>query len=263
MNGVAYARNMPRILFTSPCGPYPKAPVDRDPIDFFYYRNTLGQKLFQLRSFQSWYSLHFLAQNIPVPSVVLENPTMRQFQEEVRIGDYQIVGFGFTVITAARILGMVEWLKREHPEIEVVLGGYGTAVFKDPDESAARLQSLADEICYGEGVAFMREYLRRRWHVDSEPVNGVPLHQDFIPLRHCFFRTNITLFRQIVILGALGCPFGCPFCATSSQFGRKRLLVASGRALFDNLLAQARKYPEIQSAIIYDEDFLIDRKRVL
>ena len=109
---------LPRVLFCSPCGPYPKAPVDRDPIDFFYYRNTLGQGLFQLRSFQSWYSLHFLAQNLPVPSVVLENPTMRRFQEEVEGGGYQVVAIGFTVITTARVLEMVSWLKRARPEIE-------------------------------------------------------------------------------------------------------------------------------------------------
>lgn len=261
----APVRIVPRILFTSPCGPYPKSRLDKDPIDFFYYRNTLGQRLFQLRSFQSWYSLHFLAQNLPVPSVVLENPTMRRFQEEVFHGDYQVVAIGFTVITMARVLQMVSWLRQACPGIEIVLGGYGTAVFKDADAAAALLQAKVDAICYGEGIAFMRNYLQERWSIPgttSEDQEDPP-HQDFLEMKHCFFRTPIPLFKQIVVLGSLGCTFGCPFCATSSQFNRKRVLVASARELFDVLLAQARKHPEVQSAIVYDEDFLIDRTRVL
>jgi haloalkane dehalogenase len=250
---------VPRILFSSPCGPYPKAPVEKDPVDFFYYRNTLGQGIFRLRSFQSWYSLHFLAQNLPVPSVVLENPSMQQFQREVIRGDFQAVAIGFTVITMAPVLAMVLWLKQTHPGIDVILGGYGTAVFKDADATAALLQARAERICFGEGVEFMRRYLKERWGIRQD----MPLRQDFLPMEHCFFRTSIPIFKQLVFLGSLGCTFGCPFCATSSQFDRRRIPIASGRELFDLILGQARRHPKVQSAIIYDEDFLIDRRRVV
>ena len=190
---------------------------------------------------------------------------MRRFQEEISRGGYQVVAIGFTVITTGRVLQMVSWLREAYPEIEIILGGYGTAVFKDPDATASTLQEKAGEICFGEGVAFMRNYLNRRWGVAQEGALGGDgrLRQDFFELRHCFFRTSIPLFKQIVLLGSLGCTFGCPFCATSSQFERKRLLVASGKELFANLLAQARMHPGVQSAIVYDEDFLIDRARVL
>ncbi len=265
MNPSSTQRSVPRILFCSPCGPYPKAPVDRDPVDFFYYRNTRGQGLFQMRSFQSWYSLHFLAQNVPAPSVVLENPTMRRFQDEVLRGRYQVVAIGFTAIATASVLQMVGWLTHAFPEIDVILGGYGTAVFKDPDAAASLLQSKADAVCFGEGIAFMRNYLASRWGIPSmrSADDGESLRQDFPEIQNYFFRTSIPLFRQLVLLGSLGCTFGCPFCATSSQFEHRRLLVASGRQLFDVLLAQARKHPDDQSAVIYDEDFLIDRRRVL
>ena len=33
----------PKILFTSPWGPYAKRAVEDDPVDYFYYRNTLKQ----------------------------------------------------------------------------------------------------------------------------------------------------------------------------------------------------------------------------
>ncbi|MCK5573970.1 MAG: radical SAM protein, partial [Bacteroidetes bacterium] len=250
---------MPRILFASPCGPYPRAPVEKDPVDFFYYRNTLGQGVFRLRSFQSWYSLHYLAQNLPVPSVVLENPDMRRFQQEVVAGEYDVVAITFSVITTGRVLAMVEWLKQAFPEIDVILGGYGTAVFRDPDDSAERLRGLADHVCFGEGLSFMCRYLQERWLIHA----AVPQRQDFLPMTHCFVRTSIPLFQQLVVVGALGCTYGCPFCATSSQFKRRRIRIASGRQLFELLLAQARKHPRVRSAIIYDEDFLLDRKQAL
>jgi haloalkane dehalogenase len=259
MNSVPQQMAVPRILFASPCGPYPKTPVERDPVDFFYYRNTLGQGIFRLRSFQSWYSLHFLAQNLPVPSVVLENPSMKQFQHEVSRGHYQAVAIDFTVITAARVLAMVSWLKQTYPAIDVILGGYGTSVFKDPDANAARLQAQVDYICFGEGLEFMRRYIDERWGIRQ----NLPLRQDFIPMQHCFFRTSLTIFTQLVFVGSLGCTFGCSFCATSSQFDRRRIPIASGGELFKHILAQARRYPNVKSAIVYDEDFLIDRSRVL
>jgi len=255
----AKPHHRPRILFVSPCGPYLKAPVDADPVDFFYYRNTLGQGLFRLKSFQSWYSLHFIAQNISVPSVVLENPTMEGFKAEISNGSYEVVAIGFTVVTAGRVLEMVRWLKKDHPSIVVILGGYGTAIFRDPDDVAGELQELADRICYGEGVQFMREYTYERWQAEGCGV----LTQDFLPMEHCFFRTSIPIFRQLVILGALGCTFGCPFCATSSQFARRKIIMATPSELVRNLEAQVKKHPGIRSAILYDEDFLVDRRRVL
>ena len=233
--------------------------MEKDPVDFFYYRNTLGQGVFRLRSFQSWYSLHYLAQNLPVSSVVLENPTFGRFKKEVAAGNYQVVAITFSVITTGRVLAMAEWLKQTFPETEIILGGYGTAVFRDPDASARRLQELADRVCFGEGLAFLREYLKERWSISR----NLPLRQDFLPMTHCFVRTGIPLFQQLVVVGSLGCTYGCPFCATSSQFRRRRIRIASGRQLFDLLLRQARQHPRVQSAIIYDEDFLLDRREVM
>ena len=115
-------KNNPKILFTSPCGPYPKLPVDKDPIDYFYYRNTYKQGLFQLRSFQSWHSLHFMAQNVAVDTVVLENPTTSTFQKEVNSGFYDIIAIGFTILLTKKVFEMAEWVKLNHPEIEIEIG---------------------------------------------------------------------------------------------------------------------------------------------
>jgi haloalkane dehalogenase len=249
----------PEILFTSPCGPYPKLPPDKDPIDYFYYKNTFKQKMFQLRSFQSWHSLHFLAQNIPVASVVMENPTMQVFQQEIKSGNYKIVAIGFTFILTKKVLEMVEWLKAYQPEIEIILGGYGTAIFKESIEESDRLKNLVDHICYGEGLGFIRAIIASKWNISGDYA----LKQNLLPIKNSFFRTHIELFKQLVLVGGLGCVNGCSFCATSSQFNRKHIPLFTGKALYDSLLTQSERYPEVQSAIIYEEDFLLNRPQVL
>jgi len=250
---------LPKILFTSPCGPYPKLPVDKDPIDYFYYRNTLKQGLFQLRSFQSWHPLHFLAQNIALPSVVIENFTFSQFKKEVSSNNYSIVAITFTVLSTHSVYEMVSWLKKERPDIKIVLGGYGTAIFNESNEISEKLMSLVDFICYGEGLAEMNKIIYSLYQIENKKSE---LTQDLIPVRNSFFRTRKNLFGQIVLIGGLGCIYGCSFCATSSQFRQKYIPLFSGKQLFESLYRQSCRHPEIKSAIIYDEDFLANRSRV-
>ncbi len=250
---------VPKILFTSPCGPYAKLPLDKDPIDYFYYRNTFKQNVFQLRSFQSWHSLHYLAQNIPVSSVVLENPSFKFFKKEVNSGNYQMVAIGFTILLTQKVLEMAEWLKQNHPTIEIVLGGYGTAIFKESFETSNKLENLVDHICYGEGLAYLNAIILDKWKIE----NTLERSQDLLPARNSLFRTRIKLFEQIILVSGLGCVYGCSFCATSSQFNKRYISLFTGKQLFNHLLEQRKKYPKIQSAIIYDEDFLLHKDKVL
>ena len=252
-------KNNPKILFTSPCGPYPKLPVDKDPIDYFYYRNTYKQGLFQLRSFQSWHSLHFMAQNVAVDTVVLENPTTSTFQKEVNSGFYDIIAIGFTILLTKKVFEMAEWVKLNHPEIEIVLGGYGTAVFKESFETSDKLKILADHICYGEGLSFLNDLIFNKWGI----TNQKKLTQDMLPAINSFYRTRIEIFKQLILVGGLGCVYGCSFCATSSQFNKRYIPLFTGKQLFDSLLYRTKKNPGIQSAIIYEEDFLGNRTQVL
>lgn len=248
----------PKILFTSPAGSYDKYPVETDPIDYFYYRNTLKQKVFQLKSLQGWHSLHLIAQNISAESVVLENPSFRCFQEEVRSGRYDIVAIGFTMLLTDKVIRMAEWLRQEAPSVIIVAGGYGTAIFREELEIAARLKKLTDYICEGEGIVFFRQLIQERYGI----VCDAPLRQSLHPARNYLFRTRIPLFRQIIVAGGLGCENGCPFCATSSQFNKCYISLFSGGELVKQLEEQHKKYPKITSAIIYEEDFLGNSSKV-
>jgi len=76
------------------------------------------------------------------------------------------------------------------------------------------------------------------------------------------FRIRKPLFHQMIVVSGLGCNGGCSFCATSHHFKKRHISLFSGEALFDSIEEQAEKHPEIQSAVIYDEDFLARRENV-
>ena len=251
---------VPRILFLSPYKPYPKTTVKEDNVDFFYYRNTLDQKLFQLRQMTSWHPLHFLAQNLPVDSVVLENPTWTRFQKELRKGNYDVVCFTFTVISTDRILKMMQWIRAEAFTCDLIVGGYGTAIFEESLGMEAEIEALADHICTGEGLSFMRNYLREHWQI--EPLQG-RLSQNFIPTRMSLFRTRLPLFKHLNFVYALGCNYRCSFCATSAQYGGKKIEIVSAHELYDTIVQEADRYPRIQAGVIFEENFLADRHRIL
>jgi len=243
----------PNILFSSPWGNYPKLPIEKDPIDFFYYRNTFKQGPFQLRIFQSWHSLHFLAQNLPVNATVLENPTPKSFKSEIRNGNYQIVAISFNFLLSENVLEMAQWIKAEFPQIEIIIGGYGTALFKEDFPLREKLKQTIDSICYGEGIEFFKEYLLDNWNVNC---NSSALTQSLLPNVQSFFRTQIPMFKQMVFVKSLGCAAGCNFCATSYHFKKRVINLFNPAQLFNEIKKEAKKYPRLKSAVIYDEDFL-------
>ncbi len=251
--------NSPKILFVSPYIPYPKAGVKEDNLDYFYYRNTFGQGLFQIRQMHSWHPLHYLAQNLPVFSVVLENPEFEQFTSEIEIGNYDIVAITFTVMLSDRVLYMSRWLKNNFPDIEIIIGGYGTSIFSEQLGIEQEIAKYVDHVCTGEGLLFMMDYLKKNWKIDTE----IPYSQELIPAENSVFRTHIPLFRQLNFVASLGCSHGCEFCATSSHFDRKKIKILEGKSLYQIIRKQADKYPKINSAIIYDENFLDNRIEVL
>lgn len=252
-------RTAPRILFTSPYIPLPKSGVREDNMDYFYYRNTFAQKVFQIRQMHSWHPLHYLAQNLPVYAVVLENPYFEAFVREIEQGAYNVLCLTFTVMLSDRLLNMIRWVKHNHPEIEIIIGGYGTSIFNEKIGIEQLIARYTDHICHGEGLQFMKEYLKQRWNLDA----AVPYTQELVPAKNSFFRTHIPLYRQLNFFASLGCTHGCEFCATSAQYKRKKLKILQGESLYRIIRLQAEKYPEVNSAVIYDENFLDDREAVL
>jgi haloalkane dehalogenase len=105
----------------------------------------------------------------------------------------------------------------------------------------------------------MRDYLARHWQVNDIASP----RQDLVPAEFSLFRVPYPLFKQLILVGALGCSNGCCFCATSSKFRSQKFPVLQGKELFNTLHRQATSYPRIRYVLIYEEDFLADRDKVL
>jgi|GEM_PF-4315251 len=248
-----------KILLTSPYTPYIKSdPVDDD-TDFFYQKNTIGQKMFTMKQVHHWHALHYIAQNINADSVVLENPSWDEFEHELQTGQYQIVAISFTIKSVLKLIRMLQFMEDNYPHIETVIGGYGTTMLKDSSIKSEAIRRLAKHVCFGDGVAFMRQLLLDKWGVI--PPQGIV--QKFIPSILAFRFSNTPIHQNISFLYSLGCNNRCSFCATSHQYGCKKIRVLSPGQLHHMLHEQVVANPRLKSGILYDEDFLENRKEFL
>jgi radical SAM superfamily enzyme YgiQ (UPF0313 family) len=155
---------------------------------------------------------------------------------------------------------MAGWLKSEFPHITIIIGGYGTALFKEDFPLGEKLKKTVDHICCGEGIEFFRKFLAEEWDVNFDSNT---LTQNLLPNVQSFFRSRIPMFKQMVFVKSLGCKAGCNFCATSYHFKKKVISLFSPEELFNEIEKEAIKRPRIKSAVIYDEDFLADPANIM
>src|SRR5512136_1607787 len=80
-----------KILFTSSIYPYPTLPNYTSLTDATGARFTRADGIFTVISHSHHFANHLLAQNISLPSVILEYPRWEDFRAEIKKG-YTIVG---------------------------------------------------------------------------------------------------------------------------------------------------------------------------
>jgi radical SAM superfamily enzyme YgiQ (UPF0313 family)/anti-anti-sigma regulatory factor len=218
--------------------------------EFHHTNLTRAQGIFSIRGANPNLGLHFIAENLQIPTMVIENPSLDEFKQELKKG-YAYVGINFAPTTFAKAKKMCELTKEISPSSKTIVGGYGTAV----PEAA----QMADYVCRGEGVQFMRKLL-------GEPQDR--------PLKHprvynpAGETMGIQLGKAGLIAAGLGCPRGCEFCLTSHYFDCKHLpLLRTGKEVFQVMMDQAQGMPlkkrtRTRDFLILEEDFLLDKKRV-
>ncbi len=217
----------------------------------FHHTNLTGaQGIFSIRGVNPNLGLQFIAKNLEIPTVVLENPSLKEFKRHLKKG-YDYVGINLTPTTFAKARKMFELARKISPQSKTIAGGYGTAV--------PEAEEIADYVCRGEGVQFLRKLL------------GEPLYR---PLKHPIVinpagkTMGIRLGKGGVIAAGLGCPRGCDFCLTSHYFDCKHLpLLNTGKEIFDVMMDYTRnmslkKRTKSRDYLIIEEDFLLNKQRV-
>jgi len=242
---------MPNILLTGVIGPHGNIHFD-----LAGDRLTRDQDIFTVQSHFHYVVLHFLAQNLSSPCVVLEHPSLEDFEEELRKG-YDFVGINFTLVNIVKTIQMCEAARRVAPQTKIVLGGYGTSCFTTIFKGNEEIRKLADYICYGEGVSFLRKLL-------GEPIDA-PIHQPVGP-RGASDLPWLDPFPPGsggFAISGLGCPNMCEFCCTSHFYGGEYIEIAKAERLFEGMKRIWRLQPESRDTVaIFDENLYKDKEKV-
>ncbi|MCC6821888.1 MAG: cobalamin-dependent protein [Verrucomicrobia subdivision 3 bacterium] len=238
-----------KILLTSVCRPLGPEYGDAPSVGYeLLYRQVLrAQGIFSPRTVNIHFGLEYIAENLGVPTVVLQYPSKRELIKELKKG-YDFVGVSFLMAVMHKMKETVALIRRYAPHSKIVLGGYGT-ILKDEV-----LRPYGDHICREEGVAFFRRLL-------GEPE--IPM-----PYKHPLIVSWLKVFGWKVsgtgkIFAGLGCPNGCDFCCTSHFFSRKHIkLLPEGKDIY----AVAERYLDLDPSLVFlilDEDFLLNKKRAM
>ncbi len=237
------------VLLTSVCRPFGPEQGDAPSVGYelLFRQVTRAQGIFSPRTVNVQFGLEYIAENLDVPTVVLQYPSERELIKELKKG-YDYVGISFIMALIHKMKETVALIRKYSPQSQIVLGGYGTILKDDV------LKPYADHICRGEGVAFFRALL-------GEPE--IPM-----PYKHPLIVSWLKIFGMRVsgtgkIFGGLGCPNGCDFCCTSHFFKRQHVrLLPTGRDIYNVV----ERYFDLDPSLVFliiDEDFLLNKKRAM
>lgn len=209
---------------------------------------TREQGIHSPRQFYYTLALYFLAENISVPSTVLDFPLWEDFKEAVDSGHYTHVGINFIVPNVEKAARMARYVRQTKPHMKILLGGYGTGI-PDLQEHVPH-----DAACRGEGISWIRRYFGDDPHAEIvHPMLQNPIEQRLYGYK--------TVPRSSVLVPGLGCRNGCEFCVTSHSFDKRYIpLLKTGQEIFDCCM-EAYESRKASGFTIMDENFLKEPQR--
>ena len=249
-----------RILLTSVFGPYAQddefGSRSINPMELYHNQVTRAQGSFSLRMFHRSWGIMMIQANISAPCTVLDFPTRKDFERELKANQYDVVGISSIIVNVLKVREMCRMIRQVSPNSKIVIGGHVTAI------PGVEKMIDADFIVRGEGVSWMRRYLGED---ASAPIQHPPIVSGM--------NTRIMGIRlperkgatAATIIPSVGCPMGCNFCTTSAFFGGKGKFVNffdSGDELFE-VMQQMEDQLKVHSFFVMDENFLLHRERAM
>lgn len=235
-----------RILLTTPTYPYPTLPANDSLTDATGQRFTHGDGIFTVISHTHCFANHILAQNVDVPSVVLEYPRWKDFTDEVEKG-YPIVGISAFPVHLDNVLKMCEHVRARSPASKILLGSYAGQAFAAQYDVETQ-KKYVDIVVQGEGVRFLRGLL-------GEEVER-PIRQTLMPKAGGTlpFLSRFPVGSVAFLVSGLGCIGGCDFCATTALYHRKRIELLDPETLVREMKTYFEHYPMLRQVFVVEED---------
>lgn len=203
---------------------------------------TREQGIHSPRSNNPSFGLYIMAENISVPTTVLDFPSWRNFTKEVRKGNYTHIGLSFIVPNVFKVRRMANYIRKHSPDTKIILGGHGAGT---PD-----LDKIVDydDICRGEGIRWLRLYFEE--DPDKKIVHPV-LHS---AVSQHIYGAPIIRKAGIIVTG-VGCQNSCNFCATSHKFEKQYTpFLRNGKEVFEACLKTEKELGVTEFALM-DENF--------
>ena len=219
---------------------------------------TREQGVFTIHQQCSHLGLHLIAANVEADVEVVEYPSLEELEGMLRDAvaegrPYDWVGVGTVAAYLPKAQVICERVRALSPTTRTAVGGAGGLAIGD------LVPQFSDEVCVGDGVAFMRQLLAQD---PGAPFVHPPLWSVHFPNEIFSFRANSAAWS---IALAMGCERRCPFCSTSAQFGGRRTrLFEDGAALMSAIERLEDEYdgpgdaPPALQLMFFDENFLSD-----
>jgi len=239
------------MLLTSVFGPYGVNDTygeAENKMELFHNQVTREQGIFSYRFNHASHGLYFMAENVDVPTTVLDFPTLNRFKQELKEG-YDYIGISFIVPNFDKAQEMARLVRQLSPQTQIILGGHGASI--------PHLETLIehDHICQGEGIGFLRALFNED---PDKPIKH--------PLSYSSFNRQVMGVPWAsdggILITGVGCANKCRFCATSHFFGEYTPYLKSGQEIFDVCCEYEEKMGVTDFGVL-DENFLKSKDRAL
>lgn len=240
-----------KLLLTAVFGPYgvdDEYGEKENKMELFHNQVTREQGIFSYRFNHGSQGLYFLAENIDMPTAVLDFPSFKRFKKELKKG-YDFIGISFIIPNFKKAKKMAQIIRELSPISKIILGGHGVNI--------PNIESMIDHdfICKGEGVYFLRKLF-------GEKVNKPIKH----PLEYSSFNRQVMGAPWApdsgILITGLGCVNKCRFCAPSHFFGGYIPYLKTGQDIF-GVCCRYEDEKNITEFGILDENFLKMKDRAL
>jgi hypothetical protein len=249
-----------RILFSSVFGPFAQdddfGSRSINPMELYHNQVTRAQGSYSLRMFHRSWGILMIQKNISAPCTVLDFPSLERFEQELRAGEYDIVGISGIIANVGKVREMCKRVRQLAPQATIVIGGHVAAI--------PGLKSMidADHVVRGEGIRWMRQFLGE----DPERPIEHPVMKSAFDMRVMGMKmADSNEETAATIIPSVGCPMGCNFCTTSAFFGGKGKWTEffhTGDEIYQQM-CNAERELGVRSFFVMDENFLLNRPRAL
>ncbi|MDD5773086.1 MAG: cobalamin-dependent protein [bacterium] len=218
-------------------------------MELFHNQVTREQGIFSFRYHHKSFNLYLLAENVSIPSTVLDFPSIKRFIREIKKG-YDFVGISFIAPNYIKAKKMCELIRQYSPRTKIILGGHGTQI--------PELEKIidCDHIVKGEGISGLKKILGEPEdapvkHVvltsaDNKRIMGIPVSE-----------------TAGVLLPGVGCPNGCRFCCTTHMFNFKYTPFFKDALEMFNVMRKIENELGCSDFFVMDENFLKSKDRAI